>query len=153
MYRFSQKRGIALQRIRDVESGQYVDQWITLEEVSLTIPDGRIITVPVGFVYDKASVPRIAWWWLPRDDRYVIDAALFHDYLYVTQKIEGEWIQRIEADQIFYGLMRQAGMRWTKAQLAYRAVRFGGWTFFNSRAKRIGNVNYVDSKEDDGLYS
>lgn len=40
-----------------------------------------VIEVPVGFVTDLATVPRIFWSLLPPDGEYA-KAAIIHDYLY-----------------------------------------------------------------------
>lgn len=123
----------ALRRVWDVEKQAHTDDWETQTGFVMFLCDGRKLCIPAGTKYDKASSPRISWWYLPRDDKHVIIAALVHDYLYVTQKVEGQPIERSEADQIFYELLRQAGMRYTKAKIAYWAVRMGGWSFWNSR--------------------
>lgn len=134
----------ALRRVWDVENKRPVDQWLTETGFHITLPDGRVVYVHPGFAFDKASVPRILHGYLNRDDSHVIVAALVHDYLYEYQKIENKWITRKEADQHFYGIIKQSGMRATKAWLAYMAVRMGGWRFFNPRAKRIRNSHYVE---------
>lgn len=132
-------------RLIDPETNELLDQWETVTDFDLLFEDGRKVTIPSGFVYDKASVPRAVWWYLPRDDRRVAVAALVHDFLYVSQKIHGEWIKRSVADGIFYDLIRMAGMRWTKAKMAWIGVRSGGWVAFNPRAKKNGNVHYKQS--------
>lgn len=147
MYDYDPRQYRSPQRVWDVEAQAYTDYWITTAPFDITLPDGRKIHVPKDFIYDKASVPRAAWWWLSRDDRHTLIAALVHDYLYDNQKIDGEWIYRKEADEIFYNLLRQSGMRWSKAKAVYTAVRVGGWRWFNHRAKRNGNKLYVDDKD------
>lgn len=132
----------ALKRVWDSEKQTYLDEWVTLTDFDMFLCDGRKLHIPAGTVYDKASSPSAFWWYLPRDDNDVIIAALVHDYLYEKQMIAGEWIARSEADQIFYELIRQAGMRYTKAKLAYLGVRVGGWRRFNKTAKEIGNPYY-----------
>lgn len=134
----------SLQRVWDIQSQQYLDQWLTESGFHITLPDKRVIYVHAGFAFDKASVPRILHGYLNRDDSHVIVAALVHDYLYENQKIENKWITRKQADQIFYGIIKQSGMRATKAWLAYMAVRGFGWRFFNNTAKRIKNPYYIE---------
>lgn len=132
------------QRVWDEIQRRYLDQWVTTSTFEMWLSDGRKITIPIGFEYDKASIPRPAWWYLSRDDKHILIAALVHDYLYTNQRIGGKWITRKEADQIFYELIRQAGMRYTKAKLAYMAVRLGGWRYFNKTAHAIGNTHYIE---------
>jgi len=115
------------------------DYFLTLNESRLGLPDGRVIIVPEGFKYDKASVPRAVWWYIPRDDAQIEQAAKFHDWLYENQKIEGEWMTRKEADQIFLKILKSEGMRWSKRRMVYLAVRSGGWIGFNKLAKEIEN--------------
>jgi hypothetical protein len=117
-------------RLRDPITQEFVDEWETVADFDITLPDGRRICIPKGFVFDKASVPSAAWWYIPRDDADVVIAALVHDWLYSVKEIEGWPIARSEADKIFYGLTRQAGMRYTKAKLAYLAIRSLGWRNF-----------------------
>lgn len=130
------------QRLVDPTTLLFVDLWQTTAPFTVVIPDGREITVPEGFVYDKASIPQLVQNWCRRDDKEVIIAALIHDYLYQAQKIGGEWISRDVADDIFYGLIRAGGMRYTKAKAAYSGVRAGGWRYYNKRARTKRNPLY-----------
>lgn len=139
MYEYDRSIGYPQTRLRDPRTLRYVDRWQNETPLKLLLPNGRLVTVPAGFVHDKASVPRLAWWYLPRDDKRVIDAALVHDWLYSHQRIEGEWIARSEADKIFLDLLRQEGMSWFKSWAAYAAVKSWGWRYWNPRAKAMGN--------------
>lgn len=132
------------QRLWDPVKRDFIDKWMTIADFDIQLPDGRCIHIPAGFVYDKASVPRYVWWYIPRDDKHIIIAALVHDYLYETQQIENKWIRRREADEVFSGIIIQAGMRPTKGKAAHLGVRAGGWKYWNPRAKAIRNLHYVD---------
>ena len=116
------------QRVWDADKRQFIDEWITTGVTEVYLSDGRKITVPIGFQYDKGSVPRIAWPLMPRDDRSGVIAYQVHDWLYFTAETT-----RKEADQIMYELLRLGGMGWIRAQSAYRAVRAGGWLYWNKR--------------------
>lgn len=133
----------SLKRVWDSDKKRYLDVWETLEDFTMFLCDGRKIFIAAGFQYDKASSPTAFWWYLPRDDKHVIIAALVHDYLYTVQTIENVFITREEADRIFYELIRQAGMRWTKAVTVHRMIRLWGWRFFNKTAHVLGNPYYV----------
>lgn len=102
------------------------DRWQLTQSFRIGLPDGRVIKVPAGFIYDKASIPRIVWWYIPRDDKSIERAALAHDFLYGEQEIAGEPVTRKEPDGIFYDIMKLDNMRFDKRHLAYRAVRLGG---------------------------
>lgn len=81
---------------------------------------GLIVTVPVGFVTDYASVPRPLWWLFP--PALGRGASTVHDYLYRT----GIVIRR-EADAIFYDLLRAEGVQQWRAWSMWAGVRAGGW--------------------------
>jgi hypothetical protein len=88
------------------------------------------ITVPKGFIYDGASIPRFLWSIVGlRPDGLIRAAALVHDWLYQNSgkisKIKS--FTRKESDVIFKMLMEEADISNYKCQLAYYAVRvFGG---------------------------
>lgn len=110
------------QRVWDDERNCFIDAWMTTNTFDIYLCDGRHIVVPIGFIYDKGSVPRAAWPLIPRDDRSGTIAFLVHDYLY-TEKIT----TRKEADQIMYELLLAGGMSRFRASAAYRAVRAAFW--------------------------
>ena len=114
------------QRVYDEIKGEYLDEWVYGRDFTVTLSDGRAITVEAGFKYDKGSVPGFLQNYLPRDDSQSVIAFLIHDWLYTVGAIEGKPITKKEADTIFYDLLRHAGMRYTKAKAAYLAVRLGG---------------------------
>jgi len=136
------------QRVWDEVKRQYLDLWIYQHYFSVLTPQGELIKIMPPFEYDKGSIPPIAQNWTRRDDKQGVIPFLVHDWLYENQKIEGRWITRKEADEILYSLLRQEGMRWSKAKAIYFAVRIGGWTFYNERAKAMGNIHYI--KTDNG---
>ncbi len=95
--------------------------------------------VPKGFISDGASVPRAVWTSSGlTPDGLLRAAALIHDWLYrykgkvnlYTQELYGvykedEYItKRVDADKIFYDLMRAAGVSFYRANIAYYAVRW-----------------------------
>lgn len=128
MYEYDVRQYRSPQRYIDPESGFFTDEWVYEHYFTVTLPDGRKIEIEPGFRFDKASVPRLAWWYLPRDDKHVLIASLIHDKLFVDKTIEGEPITLAEADRHFYGIIKQAGMRRTKAWLVYALLRAGSWT-------------------------
>lgn len=87
------------------------------------------IHVPHGLVVDGASVPRLAWWFMPPDGLHR-GAALIHDWLYINRgdlKDDGiKWCRKA-CDEMFHSLMLMAGVSRFRAGTAYRAVRRFGW--------------------------
>lgn len=117
---------VSPRRVYCDKTKKLLDEWITISEFEVFLTDGRVIRVPPGFVYDKGSVPRLAWAIIPRDDRFGVVAFLVHDYLYVKKETT-----RKEADQIMYELLRSGGMSWIRSKLAHNAVWLGGWIGWN----------------------
>lgn len=76
-------------------------------------------SVPMGFVTDLASIPRVLWALLPPHGRYA-KAAILHDYL-LTKVQVGE-LPRPTADAIFYEAMLVLNVPIWQAWLMYQAV-------------------------------
>lgn len=102
------------------------------------------ISVPSGFTYDGASVPRMAWSLTGiRPDGLLRAAAAVHDWMYRWagdlpegshefrigrrnwQTAIGRW-KRKDADRLFGRMMREAGVGPIKRKMAYFAVRLMG---------------------------
>jgi hypothetical protein len=83
-----------------------------------------IVSVYPGFVYDGASMPRLAQLALgmTRFGARVRGAAIVHDYLYRYQEMT-----RKESDKVYAWILTQNGVTRAKAWASYRALRmFGG---------------------------
>ena len=98
--------------------------------------DGYSITAPRGFVYDRASIPRVFWAVIDKDDLSNVPP-LFHDLLYrhggrLEQKLVMPYrtFERADVDDLFYELMLRTGVKSWRAKLAYQAVRkFAGFAW------------------------
>lgn len=98
--------------------------------------DGYRITAPKGFVYDRASIPRIFWAVIDKDDLSNVPP-LFHDLLYrhggrLERKLVSPYrtFERVDVDDLFYELMLKTGVKGWRAKLAYQAVRkFAGFAW------------------------
>lgn len=86
----------------------------------------RTITVPVGFVTDLASVPRLPVVYLACGDR-ASEAAIVHDYLYST----GLLPRRVADDVLLEAALATGVPRW-RALAMWAGVRIGGGSHFNS---------------------
>jgi uncharacterized protein DUF1353 len=90
--------------------------------------DYKSVTVPMGFVTDLASVPRIFWSILQPDGLYAY-AAVVHDYLYWTQSFSKD-----TADSIFQYTMQELGVGpWTIKAL-FQAVHLAGQSAWDENA-------------------
>lgn len=87
--------------------------------------------IPVGFVTDGASVPRLFWRVLgaPVEAR-TIGAFVRHDYSYTTAAVK-----RKKADAALYDDLRAAGMSRTRAFTYWLGVRLFGWLHYNDTTK------------------
>lgn len=87
------------------------------------------ITVPKGFVYDRASIPRFFWVIIDKDSLSNV-APLFHDLLYrnggrLEQRLVAPYrtFSREETDKLFLELMEKCGVDTFRRKAAYQAVR------------------------------
>lgn len=83
------------------------------------------ITVPAGFAWDGASVPRALWSLLPPWGGYS-GAALIHDWLYTVR--QGH---RSDADRVLLELLIEDGVQPEVAMVFWRAVRVFGSDHWN----------------------
>jgi hypothetical protein len=95
----------------------------------------QVIQVPVNFVTDFASVPRIPLAFLLTGNTSH-KAAVVHDYLYTTQPFS-----RSICDAILKEAILVCGEPAWRAQLMYLGVRIGGWKPWNRRAKDSTGAN------------
>lgn len=80
-------------------------------------PSDEVIKVPVGFITDCASVPRIFWTVISPVDRHA-KAAVVHDYACGLKEYN-----RKEADLIFKEALKVLGVRKWKVYSMYYSVR------------------------------
>lgn len=78
---------------------------------------GRVFVVPVGFLTDFASVPRLPLAYLLTGDT-VHAPAVLHDWL-IRERV----VQRATADAIFLEAMEADGISWWRRKLMWLAVR------------------------------
>jgi hypothetical protein len=86
------------------------------------------VSVPVGFVTDLASIPRVFWSLLRPDGEYTFPA-IVHDYLYWVQSTKRE-----TADMILKMGMQDFGINTATINTIYDAVRVGGGASWNNNA-------------------
>ncbi len=94
-----------------------VDTAFDYESVALH----TILTIPVGFVTDFASTPRLLWPVLPPAGRWGKPSVL-HDFLYRTNGIA----TRAQADRVFLEAMTVLGIGWRTRSIMYAGVRVFG---------------------------
>jgi hypothetical protein len=87
------------------------------------------VRVPIGFVTDFASIPRLFWSMLRPDGLYSY-AAVVHDYLYWEQ-----YLSREDSDSIFKLCMEDFRIDAATIAAVYGGVRAGGGFAWDSNAK------------------
>lgn len=124
--------GISDVVIREVDpSGVYE----LIQEYTYEAKDYKI-TAKEGFKFDRASIPRIFWVLIAKDDLSNV-APLFHDMLYRSegtleqdQVIDYRTFTKDEADILFYEIMLKRGVKKWRAYAAYLAVsNFAGFAW------------------------
>src|SRR5687768_3903680 len=86
--------------------------------------------VPIGFVTDFASVPRLPLAYVLAGDT-AHPAAVVHDYLYQTHMTTKD-----EADDIFEEAMGVSGEPWWRRKIMSNAVRWFGGSAWDSGPER-----------------
>jgi hypothetical protein len=87
------------------------------------------VKIPIGFVTDLASIPRVFWSLLPPQARYTYPA-IVHDYLYWEQPCD-----RDTADRVLRLAMEEVEVGKVTALTIYEAVRIGGASAWSSNAE------------------
>ena len=100
---------------------------------------GYKITVPKGFIYDRASIPGIFWVVIDKDSLSNV-APLFHDFLYRHGgKVEQKYVvpyrtyTREQTDDLFDELMKKSGVVDWRRKAAHKAVRTLSGPYWNGK--------------------
>lgn len=104
------------------------DEYEVVDDYTYQFRDYKI-TVPKGFRYDRASIPRIFWVVIDKDSLSNV-APLFHDLLYryggklaQNQVSPYKVFTRDDADELFLELMTKCGVMPLRRETAYKIVR------------------------------
>ena len=98
-----------------------------------------VISVPVGFETDLASVPRYLPIVFALAGATSIKAAVVHDFIYNNQvylKSERQMLPRSVCDDIFDEIMEAEGVPGWRKSLMWAGVRIGGWSRYGEGEKR-----------------
>ena len=99
-----------------------------------TYPSDEIITVPIGFETDFASIPRFCWPLISPIDNHA-KSAVIHDFCY----FHGLYNRRI-SDKIFREGLRVLKIEPWKIWFMYNFVRICGWYKWNKMRKKEASV-------------
>ena len=103
---------------------------------SIKTAEEFLITVPVGFPTDGASIPRLVWTLVgSRFSGLHVEPAVIHDFLYAIHLYS-----RKKADLIFLEALKSCGVSLWKRQIIYRAVRIAGHWAYHRHDNDVENV-------------
>ena len=100
-----------------------------------SIDSDEVISVPIGFITDFASIPRIFWSVFPPYGKYG-KAAVIHDYIY-----RNGLYKRKKCDGIFLEGMVVLGVAVWKRKVIYWAVRIFGGSLYRKTASMLFQEN------------
>lgn len=89
------------------------------------------VTLPEGYPFDGATIPRIVWSVIghPFEPRFLLAAAV-HDWYCERAAETRDYQLRVIGDAVFFALLRRTGVGWLKRSSMYGAVRvYGLWSF------------------------
>lgn len=89
---------------------------------------GETIAVPIGFLTDLASVPRIMRWLVPVANAKNRRAAIVHDYLCYEEVQKKYGITQRQADEIFREALAVCGVSTVGRWGMWTPVRVYQWT-------------------------
>lgn len=115
--------------------------WVLMEPFSYDVGSegsGDTVNVPVKFMTDFASVPRLLWIVFPQWGKYG-NAAVIHDWGYWSKERSKQ-----QTDLIFLEGMKVLGVRPFTRTVLYLAVHlFGGWAWRSAGKRRARNESRV----------
>ena len=102
--------------------------WVLTRPFVFSVDD-EIFTVPMGFVTDGASVPRLLYSLCSPVSGPFGQGAIVHDFLY---SVDGPDIGRLRADLVLYQIGRFRGAGLAESQLVKSGVNLFGWMSYKT---------------------
>lgn len=113
----------------------YADyKYLTCNAVKVQVVDEAFvkpIEIPKEFKTDLASIPRLAWTFVPPNYSPFIAPSILHDYLYTCHN----GMSRKEVDTIYYNALLNNGVSQMTSSMFYYAVRLFGNLHYHSELK------------------
>jgi hypothetical protein len=107
-----------------------------INETITTLPGVvHTVSIPVGYRFDGASIPRLAWSLIgaPFEPDFCL-AACVHDWYCDHSHELGDYQARVIGDAVFFRLLQRAGVSRLRRMLMYGAVRLNSWWFYGRKA-------------------
>jgi hypothetical protein len=109
-------------------------RWKVVAACHYVTDAGVRVEIPVGFITDFASVPRVLWPLFPPFGKYT-RAAVVHDYLYDQHRKRVARYSRAYCDAVLLEAMKDCQCGWGQCFLIWLGVRLGGWAAWSRRTK------------------
>lgn len=102
--------------------------WKIEKPIEVLLSNGEIITIPHGFVYDMATVPK--WLWsVVRPFNDALMGTLIHDFLYIDKA--SHTMTRAQADAEYLKWNNTTNSNKLDNYTRYIFVRAFGWAWWN----------------------
>jgi hypothetical protein len=113
--------------------------WVLMADVSYysAVLD-KVLTVPQGFTFDFASIPRLGRLLIPKEG-YHRYAALLHDWLYASHEVS-----KRDSDLVFREAMDVLDVILWKERSLYKAVKWFGKSSYGNPRDTLDESRIVD---------
>lgn len=101
--------------------------WVIIKSINVMLSNNEVITIPNGFYYDMATIPKILWS-IVRPFNDALLATLIHDYLYIHQETHN--LTRAEADKEMLIWSNKINNNKFDNYIRYVFVRLLGWLWW-----------------------
>lgn len=128
-------------------------KWELMEDYRLTLPDGTVVLIPKGFIFNGATVPRPLRWFVSPTGIFLIPS-LLHDFAYtynyqlhVVREGDAEKVEAFPAKgsakdyrdvwdaQFYQASVYVAGMSWLSGVVYVTLRLFGGKAWRKGRRR------------------
>ena len=100
-----------------------------IKSIHILLSNKEVITVPYGFYYDMATIPKLLWS-LIRPFNDALLATLIHDYLYIHQEVHNLTRAQVDKEMLIWS-NKINGNKFDN-YLRYVFVRLLGWLWWKS---------------------
>jgi hypothetical protein len=112
-----------------VYSSKHRKYWKITKPITVYLSNDNIITIPAGYTYDMASVPK--WLWsIVRPFNDGLFGTLVHDFLYVTRKKHKMTRKEVDQEYLFWNNITNGNK--LDNYVRYYFVRAFGWTLWTT---------------------
>lgn len=101
--------------------------WKIIKSIHILLSNKEVITVPYGFYYDMATIPKLLWS-LIRPFNDALLATLIHDYLYIHQEVHNLTRAQVDKEMLIWS-NKINGNKFDN-YLRYVFVRLLGWLWW-----------------------